>query len=141
MGPAAQKAVPGLIHILTDPNVAVRRAVVKALEQTGLPEKINYREVSLDLAKAIKHQEAAIRRTAVMTLEKISPEAKTLYPALPTDLVTAIKDKDAVVRLQATVVLGRFAFSDRETVLPAFLEALGHDDVKVQDRAKKNWTK
>lgn len=150
------KAVPHLIDLLTDEEVAVRRAASEGLLAIPADEKvlepgfvlafadtdaavratataglgrIGFRFLE-QLRLAQKDKDAKVRVKAVEGIARLNPNFREVFPAL----VESLKDDDRDVRLVAVGALSRFG----PQAVAHLIEALNDKDDKVWQRAKES---
>jgi HEAT repeat protein len=119
-------ALPYLIQALRDPSAEVREQVVLALQDVGADDK----ELHQALLQASKDKDAFVRAGALAALLRFGPQS------LP-QIEAGMKDQSPLVRKAAAGALGRL--SNLKTV-PLLIAALGDEDDKVWDEARKSLT-
>jgi HEAT repeat protein len=126
----AAAATPGLSGLLFHPDLDVRLAAAKALEQMG-PYA---REAVPALARAILDGDAEARMAVMYALVSIGP--KNTAEAIP-NLIKSLSVEvapDARLRRTAAEALGKLGPAAR-SALPALRRALGDDDSEVRVNA------
>ena len=93
----ARDGVDTWIAQLQNPDVEVRRAAARALEQQTQFDN----RVVVALTKTVADSDAEVRRLSINTLGKIGPPAASGLPAL----TARIKDTDSSVRLKAALAI------------------------------------
>jgi HEAT repeat protein len=106
---AADTAVPGLVRLLADLDLDLRKASLVALGRYGPAAKT----AVPDLTRAMRYTDADLRMAAIQAVGAVGgPEAYVAIPAL----VEAVTDTDDRVRLTAIEVLGKFGAAAADAV-------------------------
>jgi HEAT repeat protein len=119
-------ALPHLVRALRDSSPEVREQVVLALQDVGADDK----ELHKALLEALQDKDAFVRAGALAALLRFGTKS------LP-QIEAGMKDGSPLVRKVAAAALGRFG--SLQTV-PLLIKALGDEDDKVWDEARKSLT-
>ncbi|MBI4663870.1 MAG: HEAT repeat domain-containing protein [Verrucomicrobia bacterium] len=158
-GSAAKSAVPALIQLLGDAEEQVRTEAIGVLGELGELAK----DAVPALTEALADKAAPVRLEAATALRRIDPaQAKTVLPALLNVLENnsifrrlaarelglmraeaapaipllreALYDPDPLMRQRAGEALWRIDPGEGPTIVPVFIEILGHRDIASSER-------
>jgi hypothetical protein len=124
-GPAAKKAIPMLINLMSDPDDSVKVAALLACTTHPYEDPDLIKKTVSKVNGLLKHNDESIRIQAAMACNRLGPAAKPCIPMLCSDWVLKCHTCYEL-RAAGAVALGQVAFDDKIGSDPQAVSALAN---------------